>query len=45
MTKISPKFLLDVKIATGFLCVLAFKTGPRDPPSASGIENPTWRRS
>ena len=31
-----------MKIATGFLCVLGFKTGPRDPPSASGIENPTW---
>ena len=29
----------------GFLCVLGFKTGPRDPPSASGIINPAWRGS
>ena len=41
VTEIHPKFLLEVKIATGFLYSLELKTGLRNPPSASGIENPT----
>ena len=28
-----------MKIATGFLCVLGFETGPRDTPSESNISS------